>query len=63
MEREFPAELVAPLFLAVATATDPNRDLLFSDPPLGMTEFTNPDTRLVWIVSGALERGSSGAII
>jgi hypothetical protein len=51
VDRDFPPELVAPLFFAVANTTDPGRDLLSSEPPLGITEFTNPDTRLVWLVS------------
>jgi hypothetical protein len=47
---DFPTELIAPLFFAVATTSDPGRDLLSSDPPLGLGDFTRPATRLVWVI-------------
>jgi len=50
-EREFPSELVAPLFFAVANTSDPARDLRASEPPLDRFDFTNPQTLLVWVVS------------
>jgi len=50
-DADFPAELLAPLFFSVAMNTDPARDLVSSDPPLGLTEYTNPATQLVWVVT------------
>jgi hypothetical protein len=47
---DLPTELIAPLFFAVATTTDPGRDLVFSDPPLGFNDFIRPSTRLVWVI-------------
>jgi len=47
---DFPTELIAPLFFAVATTNDPSRDLLSSDPPLGTGDFIRPSTRLIWVI-------------
>jgi hypothetical protein len=51
VDADFPAELLAPLFFAVAMNTDPARDLVSSDPPLGLTEYPNPATQLVWVIT------------
>jgi hypothetical protein len=51
LDRDFPTDLIAPLFFAVSMTTDPARDLVSSDPSLGLVEFGNPGTRLVWVIS------------
>ena len=63
VDRDFPIDLIAPLFFAVSMTTDPARDLVSSDPSLGLVEFGNPGTRLVWVISvdglGRLQRRTS----
>jgi hypothetical protein len=49
-EIEFPAELVWPLFWAVISATDPSRELKFSDPPFWMGTMSSPSSVLVWMI-------------
>jgi hypothetical protein len=50
LQKEFPAELVRPLFWAVISATDPSRELKSSDPPYGQGTIASPSSILVWVI-------------
>ena len=50
LQKEFPAELVRPLFWAVISSTDPSRELKSSDPPFGLGTMSSPSSNLVWVI-------------
>jgi hypothetical protein len=53
VEREFPPDLVLPLFWAMISSRDPGRELRSSDPPVAPPAVPGPGTVLVWRIDVA----------
>ena len=53
VEREFPADLVLPLFWAIISSKDPAKELRSSDPPVVPPAVPGPATVLTWQIDVA----------